>query len=306
MITPILLYGSELWALFGWRKNTYYHIQKYLLKEKLKFEELHAKMCRNSLGVHRKATEILVKAELGRYPLISNIVKNIYTYWQHVLSSSKPSLLNAVIENAIEKDRNGEVNYYSRIKGLYFVLDSQNLIYQAPNKASVKRNANKIKSNFQDMYKNHFFTTLEEKAQRPESGGRFEVYYNVKKQYKFEDYLLLHKNNLRRNITNIRISTHNLPIEALRKAKIKRKERTCPLCLSKEICSEFHATMVCQHPKIKELRQTLDNNINAINSQWRSLLAEQKFVYLTLAIDKQCIFYYAIFLDKIFREFKLN
>ena len=263
-------------------------------------------MCRNILGVHRRATEILVKAELGRYPLLSNIVKNIHTYWQHVLNSSQPSLVNTIIKSAIEKDRNGEVNYYSRIKGLYLFLDSQNLIYHDSNKINVKRNANKIKSNVQDMYKNHFFATVKEKALRPESGGRFEVYYCVKKQYKFEDYLLLYKNNLRRNITNIRISTHNLPVETLRKAKVKREERTCPLCLSKEICSEFHATMTCTNLNIKNLRQTLDNRINSINSQWEHLPVHQKFIYLTLAIDKQCTFYYAIFLDKLYREFKIK
>ena len=70
MIQPILLYGSELWSLFGCTKNTLFHIQKYLFHEKVKFETLHTKMCRNVLGVHKKATEILVKAELGRYPLM--------------------------------------------------------------------------------------------------------------------------------------------------------------------------------------------------------------------------------------------
>jgi hypothetical protein len=304
MIQPILLYGSELWALFGWKKNTVFHIQKYLFNQKLKFENLHSRMCRNTLGVHRRATEVLVKAELGRYPLLSNIIKNSYTYWQHVLNSDKTTLLHSAMLHNIENDRHGEINYYSRIKGLFLVMDCQNLIYKEINKTEIKRNANKMKSKFQEMYINYFFKTLKEKAQRPESGGRFEVYYTIKKQYKFEDYLLLEQNNLRKNITNIRISTHNLPIESLRKAKVKRKERTCPLCTSNEIGSEFHATMTCQNLKIKQLRQTLDNKICAIHNQWGKIPIQQKFNYLTLAIDKQCTFYFAIFLDKVYREYK--
>ena len=86
-------------------------------------------MCRNTLGVHRKATEILVKAELGRYPLMSNIIKHIYTYWQHVYNSKDTSILHSFIISNIEKDRNADFNYYSRIKGLLLLLDSENMIY---------------------------------------------------------------------------------------------------------------------------------------------------------------------------------
>ena len=111
------------------------------------------------------------------------------------------------------------------------------------------------------MYKAYFFQTLQEKAQRQDSGGRFEIYYKIKKQYRFEPYLLLDKNNLRRCITDIRISTHNLPIESLRKLKIKRDERFCPCCPSKEIGSEFHALMTCQNKKLIQLRHDLNNKM---------------------------------------------
>ena len=97
MIQPILLYGSEIWAVHGFRKNDVSYIKKYLLNIKHEFEIVHTKMCRNVLGVHRRATEILVKAELGRYPLMCNIVKNIYSYWQHLLNSKQSSLLRQIV-----------------------------------------------------------------------------------------------------------------------------------------------------------------------------------------------------------------
>lgn len=304
MIQPILLYGCELWGIYGWKKNTLYHIHKYLLSEKLKFETLHTKMCRNILGVHRKATGVLAKAELGRYPLMTNIIKNTYTYWQHILNSKQTSLLHSVFKTLIDNNRNGKMNFYSRIKGLLVALQSKNMIHKETKQTDIKRKGNSVKANYQELYEKHFFTILKTKAERPESGGRFEIYSTVKKQYRFEQYLFLTKNSLRRNITNIRISTHNLPIESLRKANIKRQDRLCPLCSSNVIGSEFHAIMVCPNPKLKQLRHTLDVTISALHNQWDFLTKSQKFVYLILAVDKQCMFYFAIFLDKLYKEYK--
>jgi hypothetical protein len=258
MIKPILLYGSEIWAVFGWKQNNCHSIQKFLFNDKHKFEALHVKVCRNILGVHKRAAEIMVRAELGRYPLMLNIIQHIYGYWQHILNTEENSLLSKTLKILIENDRQGYINYYSRLKGLLTVLNAQQLIYKGT-KIEIKRNCCQIKTIFQENYKTHFFKTLKEKATRENSGGRFEIYYNVKRQYKFEEYLSLNKNNLRRNITNIRISTHNLPIETLRKSKIERSKRKCTLCQSGEIGSEIHDTMLCQNktPKLDNFECTL-------------------------------------------------
>ena len=94
-------------------------------------------------------------------------------------------------------------------------------------------------------------------------------YSLVKKNYNYEKYLSTLENaNLRRNITNIRISTHKLPIELLRRADIKREYRVCKLCNSNEIGSEFHTIVKCKNPKVISLRQDL-NKISSLNQQWK-------------------------------------
>jgi ribosomal protein S24E len=305
MIKPILLYGSEIWAIFGWKQNNFHNIQKYLFNDKHKFEALHIKMCRNILGVHKKATEIMVRSELGRYPLMSNILQNIYRYWQHLLNMDETSLVYNTLKIMIEKDRQGQINYYSRLKGLLTVMNSQEFIHKTTKSESV-RNSHHIRTVFQTKFTSVFFRTLEEKANRQSSGGRFEIYDKVKKQYKFENYLLLKKNNLRRNITNIRISTHNLPIEVLRKSNIERNMRKCTLCDTGAVGSEVHVLMLCQNPRIQQLRLNLDHNINKVISQWKSIPDLQKFIYLVSAVDENCNFYFAVFLEKVFKEISLN
>ena len=169
MIQPILLYNAEIWGAFIWPKNTRRAISHSFTNIKHKFETLHTKLCKNALGVHKKSSDIMVMAELGRYPLMSNIIKHIYTYWQHILHA-RDNLLHKTLEYLILSDRLGHVNYYSRIKALFFMLNQSHLIYQCDHK-QIKTYSNTIKNAYNKLYNEHFFKTLEEKANRENSGG---------------------------------------------------------------------------------------------------------------------------------------
>jgi hypothetical protein len=305
MVQPILLYGSEIWAMFGWTKNDTHHITKYLLNANLKFEKLHSKMCRNILGVHRKATEILVKAELGRYPLMSNIAKHTYTYWQYILDSKQDQLLYAALIENLEQNNKGKLNYFARINAFFTTLNTPEYIHKQKTEKLAKEKANMVKKEYKTLYENFFFDDLKKKATRPNSGGRYTIYNLVKNNYKFDNYLsTLNKGNLRRNISNIRLSTHNLPIERLRKMNIERKERLCPLCHTNELGCEFHTLMSCPNAQLVMYRQTLNNKLATINPQWNSLACKEQFQYLILASDKTFNFYFSIYLDKIYSLIK--
>ena len=129
------------------------------------------------------------------------------------------------------------------------------------------------------------------------------MYYNIKKNYNMEKYLHLLKNKLRRNITNIRISTHNLPIETLRKRGIRRENRICKLCKSKSICTEFHVLMECNCKDMVQIRKEFYEKLIQLKPQFKDLSLEGQFTYLTMAGDKDFVFYTAIFLDKIYKLF---
>lgn len=80
MIKPIALYGSELWGIYGWRKNSVSSIYNYLMSKCHPFEKLHNKFCKQSIGVDKQSPDLLAKAEMGRYPLMADIVKPNYRY----------------------------------------------------------------------------------------------------------------------------------------------------------------------------------------------------------------------------------
>ena len=302
MIQPILLYNAEIWGAFIWPKNTRRAISHSFTNIKHKFETLHTKLCKNALGVHKKSSDIMVMAELGRYPLMSNIIKHIYTYWQHILHA-RDNLLHKTLEYLILSDRLGHVNYYSRIKALFFMLNQSHLIYQCDHK-QIKTYSNTIKNAYNKLYNEHFFKTLEEKANRENSGGRYELYHKVKKNYTYENYLNLNNNKNKRNITNIRISTHNLPIEKLRKQNIPRKDRICTLCNTSEIGSEEHIIIHCKNNEIIKLRETLHNKLKKLYTQWEILPKKEQFIYLITASDPDSSHLFSIFLDKVYKLFK--
>ncbi len=52
-VKSILLYGSELWGIMGWRTNNVTCIKNYILLRKNVFEQFHGRLCKQVLGVHR-------------------------------------------------------------------------------------------------------------------------------------------------------------------------------------------------------------------------------------------------------------
>ncbi len=138
MVQPILLYGCEIWGIFGWWSNKSPCIIQYLLNPKHPFELVHTKLCKNILGIHKKASDLMAKAELGRFPLMSNIVKHTCNYWQHILKVDSESLLSSTFKVLKDLSDKGQINYITRYKMLLEVLNKQDLINSIPSSETKK------------------------------------------------------------------------------------------------------------------------------------------------------------------------
>ena len=85
IITPILLYGSEIWGTYN-----YLSFEKW---DKCEIEKVHLNFCKHILGVNRSTTNILVRGELGRYPLKLNVENRIKSFFDHVKKAPEDSLI---------------------------------------------------------------------------------------------------------------------------------------------------------------------------------------------------------------------
>jgi hypothetical protein len=100
---------------------------------------MHQKFCKYILGVHKKATAVVL-SELGRHPLYFNIVKSMLNYYLRLVKtgSTFPLLNDAYIESKLLHNTK-KSSWYSSIR---FVLDKVSSLL---NVDSSKINGEKLK-----------------------------------------------------------------------------------------------------------------------------------------------------------------
>lgn len=89
---------------------------------------------------------------------------------------------------------------------------------------------------------------------------KLNYYCKYKVDYIFEDYLCNIKNdNLRKQLTCLRLSLHNLEIETGRYRGISRENKMCHLCNQNTVESEYHFMLCCD--KFRTVRRKYIGNI---------------------------------------------
>ena len=114
LINPILSYGSEAWSPFllkGLNSNNFYH-----LCERVAIETTHVKFCKYVLGVHRKATNAAVRAELGSYPLLIETICKSVKYWIHLQNTKENSLISKCLLQNYQLYSQGQDCWIKHIK----------------------------------------------------------------------------------------------------------------------------------------------------------------------------------------------
>ena len=107
MIRPILCYGSELWSAFDGNKNIFQNtdgIAKFL--DSLDIEKVHIKFCKFLLGVNKRAVNLAVKGEVGRFPIGISCMLQAFKYWYHIQPSNNLLLQEALaVSEDLHKER---------------------------------------------------------------------------------------------------------------------------------------------------------------------------------------------------------
>ena len=82
MISPILLYNSEIWGGYDFKAWDGSQIEK-----------THLQFCKRYLEVSNKASNVTCRAELGRFPLIIAINQRILDYLLYLQNKQPDSLV---------------------------------------------------------------------------------------------------------------------------------------------------------------------------------------------------------------------
>ena len=76
LICPILFYGSEVWERFVNQSDDKW--------DNSEIEKVHTQFLKIILGVNRSTSNIMVRADLGRYPLRSRILSRNIRYLKQI------------------------------------------------------------------------------------------------------------------------------------------------------------------------------------------------------------------------------
>ena len=81
MIKPILCYASEIWSACDLSKRKFHTgdgFAKYL--DNIAIEKEHVKFCKFILGINKRAVNLAVRGELGRFPVTFSCIIQAFKY----------------------------------------------------------------------------------------------------------------------------------------------------------------------------------------------------------------------------------
>jgi hypothetical protein len=268
LITPILLYGSEIWFPFVAGKSEEASFISFFddcLSTKFPHEKVHLQYCRSILGVHKKSMKLPVLAELGRFPISFIAIYQVISFWLHVINSNEQSYVHQIYTNLCNEKKSNKwicfVKEMLKDLGLQHVWINQGTF-----------NVKRLKYAAQNILESKYISFWKQKKKE---SNRLKFYdsITINSTYKMETYLLLPISRLNKSsLCKLRISAHDLLIERGRYNNTPREERKCNVCQVLE--DEIHFLDFCiKHIDLrtKFFNKTLPSNCIKKNLEIASL-----------------------------------
>ena len=255
-ISPILLYGSEIWGP--------YLNHDYQSWENSETEKVFTQFLKRTLGCANQSPNLMTRSEVGARPLLCNIIRRSVAYIQSLDRDDK-SLASQALD--LEIDLYEEDNILSLVRKYTPFYHENNNFLEPKDKIEVK---NIVTQNYDNVWK--------DKIKLLSKASSFLTY---KTNNELEKYLCLVKNRKHRvALSRLRLSSHQLMIEKGRHHKpvLPRSERICPVC-KHGIEDECHFVTICQ--AYNEARNDLYRVADNLTSNFKEIPTyEQKFIYM--------------------------
>ena len=257
LILPISTYGAEVWLPFQINQKQEFDACRFFddcLSQKFPHEKLHTKFCKQLLGVHKKTMLLPVLGELGRFPTSLSVICRIINYWLHILELPETSHIRSIYQGVLQEPCCNHP-WVSFLKGVLQVFGFNHIW-----KNQSTFNKSRLKFALLQKLKTEYIHYWKEKMN---DSSKLLFYKTLVSDYKTADYLTAIRNRKYRNaLTKLRISAHDLQIEAGRYKNIPREKRICTKCEVLE--DEYHFLDECK--RYEQLRNDLLHNINLVNT----------------------------------------
>lgn len=277
LVSPILLYSSEVWG--------YENVNV--------LEKVHLQFCRKILKLRKSTPKYMVYGETGRMPLQITIKTKMIMFW-HKLISCREKLSSQMYTLIFKLHEKGivEVNWLTTIRnilnqiGLSYIWQQQETCI--PEAGWLKM---EIRRRLSDNFIQQWYSDIENSTK-----GTF--YKLIKSQHNLENYLLRLLPKDRYTICKFRTSNHNLPIETGRWMGINREDRICSLCDS-GIGDEFHYLFICKNIEVTGIREKFIPKYYYENPNIIKMEKMFKFCNKKLLVNVSC------FIERLSKSFTL-
>jgi hypothetical protein len=223
------------------------------------------------LGVNRKSTNAGVKAELGRRPLLIEVLRHSFKYWLYLCEKDISELVRHAYLDSYTCS--GPGSWASKIK---LLLCSFSLSHVWQDQGS------KFKSKMIKTLNLNMFADYDKQWHnlvcKPDS--KLRTYGTFKTEYCLENYFWFSCTDKRREFSKLRISAHQLRIESgryTRPRKTPLQDRTCLVCKGNSVEDETHFVLHC--PAYSTERKLLFDELASF-TKFKELNDEDKFIFL--------------------------
>ena len=216
VIKPVLLYGSEVWGAYMYNQKgvTLASIMKDVTSYA---EKLHSKVCKYVLQINKNASNYAVRCELGRYPLIIDIICKILKYYVNIRSRSEKSIVKVAL--SLHNSFSG-----SWLDFIKFITNSLHINLQNLNKNNISFGKNSVRNKLVVLSSQTYIAKLQEYS-------KLKLLSSLKINFGKESYLSnIYNIKLRKVVTQLRLSCHRLPVEIGRYQGVEHDNRLCKLC----------------------------------------------------------------------------
>ena len=284
IIEPILLYGCEIWGDSFPQPKRLYADNIWRNAANMQVERLHVSFCKRVLGVHSKATNVAVMGELGKYPLLVKILCQKLKFWKRAIGGEHcNTYLELASKEMLAIDHSVRSSWLSTLKKYVSTLaDNSFLNFMISEKNGMFKN--KLKESYRTYWRSQL-------GYDRGDIGKLVLYRRIKNNYIFEAYLdILRNSDLRKCMTELRISCHALEIERGRYMKTPINERLCRFCYEQGntiVEDEAHFLLKC--PQYSRERDALYRTVSAECPQFTSLSDLNKVRFMLTAEGDVCL-----------------
>ena len=220
MISPIFLYGCEVWG--------YGNVEPC--------EVFYRKFVKRALGVGKSTPNCVVYGEVGKYPIAHIIYARMISFWTNI-SEGKASKLSSIIYRLIYKLHLND-SYHSPwllcIKKILCNSGNPNFWFQQEQLTPKEFMKNVVSLQLKNQY-------LQEWDFEVNRNRKCTIYRTFKDKISFEPYLRKLNFIDRRALCRFRTGSHTLPVVKSRYVEGGGGvDANCKLCTSNEVCDEFH------------------------------------------------------------------